>query len=114
MTTLTACTATTFGPFDELEPLGGHAVLVGQHGEQDRNAADQLDPPSDARPRRLEDLLVEPGRGHRATDEGTQQVADASDNCQADVRDRGEVGERLVADGAQPKRDEDAAQRGDC
>ena len=96
-----------------LDPLGGHAVLVDQHREQDRDAADQLDPPSDALPRRLEDLLADPRRGHRGTDERAQQLADAADQCQADVGDRGEVAERLVADRAEPERQDDAAQRGD-
>ena len=37
-------------PFEEPEdlgPLGGHAVLVVQHRQQDCDAADQLDPSPD-------------------------------------------------------------------
>ena len=60
---------------------------------EDADATDQLDPLPDALPRRLEDLLVDPGRGQRGTDERAEQLADPAEESQSDVGDRGEVAE---------------------
>ena len=98
---------------EQLDPLGGDAVLVAENRQQDRHAADQLDPAADTVPRRLEDLLVQTRRRHRRTHERAEQVTDPADEDEADVGDRREVRERLVADRAEPEREQDAAQRGD-